>query len=186
MTEIPEVAKLSATTCFYFFSTAAQCQAAIAALSLVAVQMRVSFLDEKVTAAKKATASYWVSVNLPMALEFEMARHEASEILDKAKSKIAEGSKIPTVESLARAINKLQSSRKTSRVLVAGILVATFFSIVQIPFSEFFETLEYGKQKGVLMLNIFFLALETILMAKAIGSVLGIRTKLRVPPTALV
>lgn len=174
-----EAFKLTYNTFLYFFSTAAQCEAAIAALSLVAAQMRISFLDEKVTAAKEATASYWVSVNIPNSLAFEMARLEASEVLVKAKEKINTGAKVPHAESLERALNQIQESRTASLRLIIGLLVATMISLVQLPFSEFFGNLAYENQKNILLANVALLLVGTIMMTVTLGRVLGVGLKKR-------
>lgn len=119
---------MTESTLLYFFSTLAQSFAALTAFFFAAAQVRVSWLDDKITATKKAilfhhhgTSHYTVN-----AVEAEMCKKSATEVVQLGRT--MEGVQVEDLtEKLVTLIQQMQDLRTGIRnfVIIGIILTAT-------------------------------------------------------------
>ena len=175
------MSQFTSNTFFYFFSTSAQCLAGITALAFVAIQMRLSFLDVKVTAAKRVVISMWFGAINTEQIEHEMAASSASEILTSAKTRKITAQQYPKIcGGLESAIEKMQDTRLRSRRLITFLVVATGIPLLQIPFGEWFCEISKGYQIIVLGLNSLGILVVGYFLIQTLGEVLDVRLKRKI------
>ncbi len=172
---------LTANTFFYFFSTTAQCLAAIAALALVAVQMRVSFLDAIVTSAKRVVVASQYGPMQTGPIEHEMALRTASEVLENARAKQNPTQSFTNScdDALEKAITRAQDHRSEAKNLLRGLVLSMTVPLLELPLSESLgakETCDIIKF-SILIFNAFGLVVVAIFILDALDRVLGIAIK---------
>lgn len=169
---------LGNNTFFYFFSTVAQCLAAITALALVAAQMRIAFLDEVVTAAKRAVISTWQGPIHVGPIEHEMSANSASEILKIARAKNITAANFKSIcDALEKAILNAQVNRTNSARLICWLVISTLIPILELPLSEWLCQKELEYQIALLAVNYIGLAIIGFYIIRTVNQVLGIRLR---------
>jgi len=174
--------RMTSNIFFYFFSTSAQCYAGIAALALVAIQMRLSFLDGIVTSAKRSIVA---TIHGPIhmgPIEHDMATFSATEILTIGRQKQASSPTfIATCDALESAIKKIQKNRVESARLLCGLLLIMVIFLLELPFSEHFAATEECSKIEILAANAILILVGTLFLLRSVYRVLGIRLRKVLP-----
>lgn len=130
----------SENTLFYFFSTLSQSFAALVAFFFTAAQMKISWLDEKITTNKKAILycytgrSHW-TVNK---VDAQMCKMSANEVLKKGKEIDQHGSAEIAVQ-LEKFLYQIRDLRESVRRFILVGLTLTAIGIVGILFAKDFS-----------------------------------------------
>lgn len=126
--------EVTANTFYYFFSTIAQSFAALVAFLFAAAQLRVQWLDNKVTVSKRALL-YLLHPGTPN-IDYYMTLNTATDTVSEGQKR-ASAEILMQSNSLAKSIDDIQNLRKSigSHVIINMSLV--IFSILGIPFVEY-------------------------------------------------
>lgn len=119
---------MNETTFYYFFSTVAQCLAAIIGLAFVAIQMRIKFLDDFVTDAKRVFINTRHDGQSNLFRETMMASKSAAEIIGKSGDTLC----IPITEvRIPRAFNVKHRRRGCASTISSKNHTITFTDLFQ-------------------------------------------------------
>ncbi|RPJ73628.1 MAG: hypothetical protein EHM20_11930, partial [Alphaproteobacteria bacterium] len=127
----------SETTLLYFFSTLAQSFAALTAFFFAAAQVRIAWVDEKITTNKKAilycfTGTSHFTVNK---VDADMCKHSASEVIILGrKSSSSDVNKM--ADNLQSLILQMQNLRMGVRNFVIVGIALTAIGIMGVLFSK--------------------------------------------------
>jgi hypothetical protein len=123
------------TTLFYFFSTLAQSFAALTAFFFAAAQVRIAWIDEKITNDKKATLYCFPQYSLNQ-VDAEMCKNSATDVVKMGRDQNINGSK-QIADKLDSWIQEMQNLRKGVRNFVIIGISQTGVGIIGILFSKY-------------------------------------------------
>ena len=115
-------------------------------------------------------------------IEHDMSAFSASEILAIGRKKQGSATGfIKICDALEKAITKIQKNRTESAKLLCGLLLIMLVILLELPFAEYFASLEKACGIFILLANSVLISGGTVFLLISIYRILDIRLRKAIP-----